>query len=95
MESNCRRQRRAGWISIRKGIKHKPWVREHFQKDSVFLSPSSIGPNLNISESIGCDICDLLGQISRLTPEPHGSPVENGNGVYCFRNSSLVFGQSS
>jgi len=37
----------AGRISIRKGIKHKPWVQELFQKDFVFLNPSSIGPNLN------------------------------------------------
>jgi ABC-type Fe3+ transport system substrate-binding protein len=37
----------AGRISIRKGIKHKPWVQELFQKDFVFLSPASIGPNLN------------------------------------------------
>ena len=37
----------AGRISIRKGIKHKPWVQELFQKEFVFLSPSSIGPNLN------------------------------------------------
>ena len=37
----------AGRISIRKGINHKPWVQELFQKDFVFLSPSSIGPNLN------------------------------------------------
>ena len=37
----------AGRISIRKGIKHKPWVQELFQKDFVFLSPSSIGPSLN------------------------------------------------
>jgi ABC-type Fe3+ transport system substrate-binding protein len=36
----------AGRISIRKGIKHKPWVQELFQKDFVFLSPASIGPNL-------------------------------------------------
>lgn len=36
----------AGRISIRKGIKHKPWVQELFQKDFVFLSPSLIGPNL-------------------------------------------------
>jgi iron(III) transport system substrate-binding protein len=35
-----------GRISIRKGIKHKPWVQELFQKDFVFLGPSSIGPNL-------------------------------------------------
>jgi iron(III) transport system substrate-binding protein len=36
-----------GRISIRKGIKHKPWVQELLQKDFVFLSPTSIGPNLN------------------------------------------------
>ena len=36
-----------GRISIRKGIKHKPWVQELFQKEFVFLGPSSIGPNLN------------------------------------------------
>ena len=34
-------------ISIRKGIKHKPWVQELLQKEFVFLSPSSIGPNLS------------------------------------------------
>jgi hypothetical protein len=32
---------------VRKGIKQKSWVQELFQKDFVFLSPSSIGPNLN------------------------------------------------
>jgi len=36
----------AGRISIRRGVKHKPWVQELLQKDFVFLSPSSIGPNL-------------------------------------------------
>jgi iron(III) transport system substrate-binding protein len=36
-----------GRISIRKGIKHKPWVQELFQKDFVFLSPASVGPHLN------------------------------------------------
>jgi iron(III) transport system substrate-binding protein len=36
-----------GRIPIRKGIKNKPWVQELFQKDFVFVSPSSIGPNLN------------------------------------------------
>ncbi len=46
----------AGRISIRKGIKHKPWVQELFQKDFVFLSPSSIGPNLN-------EIIDQYNQI--------------------------------
>jgi iron(III) transport system substrate-binding protein len=37
----------AGRISIRKGVKHKPWIQALFQKDFVFLSPSSIGPKLN------------------------------------------------
>ena len=37
----------AGRISIRKGTKHQPWVQELFEKDFVFLSPASIGPNLN------------------------------------------------
>jgi iron(III) transport system substrate-binding protein len=37
----------AGRIPIRKGIKHKPWVQPLFQKEFVFLSPSSIGPKLN------------------------------------------------
>jgi iron(III) transport system substrate-binding protein len=37
----------AGRISIRKGIKHKPWIQALFQKEFVFLSPSSIGPKLN------------------------------------------------
>jgi iron(III) transport system substrate-binding protein len=32
----------AGRIPVRKGIKQKPWVQELFQKDFVFLSPSSI-----------------------------------------------------
>lgn len=36
----------AGRISIRKGIRHKPWVQELFRKDFVFLSPSTIGPKL-------------------------------------------------
>ncbi|HEX9445480.1 MAG TPA: extracellular solute-binding protein [Candidatus Binatia bacterium] len=36
----------AGRFSIRKGVKHKPWVQELFRKDFVFLSPSSIGPKL-------------------------------------------------
>ncbi|TAK08478.1 extracellular solute-binding protein [bacterium] len=35
-----------GRISIRKGIKHQPRVQELFQKDFVFVRPSSIGPNL-------------------------------------------------
>jgi iron(III) transport system substrate-binding protein len=46
-EGQTRMVEAAGRISIRKGIKHKPWVQELFQKDFVFLSPSSIGPNLN------------------------------------------------
>jgi iron(III) transport system substrate-binding protein len=36
-----------GRMPIRKGIKNKPWVQELYQKEFVFLSPSSIGPNLN------------------------------------------------
>jgi hypothetical protein len=46
-EGQTRLTEAAGRISIRKGIKHKPWVQELFQKDFVFLSPSSIGPNRN------------------------------------------------
>ena len=46
-EGQTRLVEAAGRISIRKGIKHKPSVQELFQKDFVFLSPSSIGPNLN------------------------------------------------
>ena len=37
----------AGRIPIRKGVKLKPWTQALFQKDFAFLSPSSIGPNLN------------------------------------------------
>lgn len=36
-----------GRISIRRGIKHKSWVQELFQKEFVFISPTSVGPNLN------------------------------------------------
>jgi ABC-type Fe3+ transport system substrate-binding protein len=36
-----------GRIPIRKGIKNKPWIQELFQKEFVFLSPSTIGPNLS------------------------------------------------
>jgi iron(III) transport system substrate-binding protein len=36
-----------GRMPIRKGIKNRPWVQELYQKEFVFLSPSSIGPNLN------------------------------------------------
>jgi iron(III) transport system substrate-binding protein len=36
-----------GRMPIRKGIKNRPWVQELYQKDFVFLSPSSIGPNLS------------------------------------------------
>lgn len=46
----------AGRISIRKGVKHKAWIQELFQKDFVFLSPASIGPNLN-------EIIDQYNQI--------------------------------
>lgn len=37
----------AGRIPVRKGVKLKPWTQALFQKDFAFLSPSSIGPNLN------------------------------------------------
>jgi iron(III) transport system substrate-binding protein len=37
----------AGRISIRRGVKHKPWIQPLFQKEFAFLSPSSIGPKLN------------------------------------------------
>lgn len=47
-EGQTRLSDAAGRISIRKGIKHKPWVQDLFQKDFVFLSPSLIGPNLNV-----------------------------------------------
>ena len=36
-----------GRMPIRKGVKNKPWVQELYRKEFVFLSPSSIGPNLN------------------------------------------------
>lgn len=41
------RMAEVGRLSVRRGIKHRPWVQDLFQKDFVFLSPSSIGPNLN------------------------------------------------
>src|ERR1043166_145206 len=37
----------AGRISIRKGIKHKPWVQELFQNGFVFQSAASIAANLS------------------------------------------------
>ena len=46
-EGQTRISEDAGRISIRKGVKHKPWIQALFQKDFVFLSPSSIGPKLN------------------------------------------------
>ena len=35
-----------GRISLRRGIRHQPRIQELFQKEFVFVSPSSIGPNL-------------------------------------------------
>lgn len=49
----------AGRIPIRKGIRHKPWIQALFQKEFVFLSPSSIGPKLN-------EVIDLYNQIFSL-----------------------------
>lgn len=46
-EEGQTRMAEVGRLSVRRGIKHRPWVQELFQKDFVFLSPSSIGPNLN------------------------------------------------
>lgn len=45
-EGQSKLSNEAGRISIRKGIKQKPWVQELLQKDFAFLNPSSIGPNL-------------------------------------------------
>lgn len=45
-----------GRISIRKGIKHQPRIQELFQKEFVFVKPSSIGPHLS-------EIMDLYHQI--------------------------------
>lgn len=45
-----------GRISIRNGIKHKPRIQELFQKDFVFVTPSSIGPNLK-------EVMELFHQI--------------------------------
>ncbi|HSQ14156.1 MAG TPA: extracellular solute-binding protein [Candidatus Deferrimicrobium sp.] len=46
-EEGQTRMAEVGRLSVRRGIKHRAWVQELFQKDFVFLSPSSIGPNLN------------------------------------------------
>ena len=46
-EEGQTRMAEVGRLSVRRGIKHRSWVQELFQKDFVFLSPSSIGPNLN------------------------------------------------
>jgi hypothetical protein len=35
-----------GRISVRKGIKHQPWLQELLQKDFVFVTPSSRAVNL-------------------------------------------------
>jgi len=45
-----------GRISIRRSIKHKPRIQELFQKEFVFVNPSSIGPNLS-------EIMELYHQI--------------------------------
>ena len=45
-----------GRISIRRGVRHKPRIQELFQKDFVFVTPSSIGPNLK-------EVMDLFHQI--------------------------------
>ena len=46
-EEGQTRMAEIGRIPMRNGIKHRAWVQELYQKDFVFLSPSSIGPNLN------------------------------------------------
>jgi iron(III) transport system substrate-binding protein len=35
-----------GRISIRKGVKHQPWLQELLQRDFVFITPNSLAPNL-------------------------------------------------
>ena len=35
-----------GRISVRKGIKHQPWLQELLQKEFVFVTPSSRAVNL-------------------------------------------------
>jgi iron(III) transport system substrate-binding protein len=55
-EEGQTRMAEVGRLSVRRGIKHRPWVQELFQKDFVFLSPSSIGPNLN----------DIIAQYDRI-----------------------------
>jgi len=45
-----------GRISLRKGVRHQPRIQELFQKEFVFVSPSSIGPNLK-------EIIDQYSQI--------------------------------
>jgi len=54
-EEGQTRMAEVGRLSVRRGIKHQPWVQELFQKDFVFLSPASIGPNLN----------DIIDQFNR------------------------------
>lgn len=46
-EEGQTRMAEVGRLSVRRGIKHRAWVQDLFQKDFVFLSPSSIGPGLN------------------------------------------------
>ena len=55
-EEGQTRMAEVGRVSVRRGIKHRPWVQELLQKDFVFLSPSSIGPNLN----------DIIAQYDRI-----------------------------
>ena len=55
-EEGQTRMAEVGRLSVRRGIKHRPWVQELFQKDFVFLSPASIGPNLN----------DIIDQFNRV-----------------------------
>ena len=55
-EEGQTRMAEVGRVSVRRGIKHRPWVQDLLQKDFVFLSPSSIGPNLN----------DIIAQYDRI-----------------------------
>src|SRR5512147_1444605 len=55
-EEGQTRMAEVGRLAVRRGIKHRPWVQDLFQKDFVFLSPASIGPNLN----------DIIDQFNRI-----------------------------
>lgn len=50
-----------GRISIRRGIKHQPRVQELFQKEFVFVSPSSIGPKLKETVRLYNQVFGLQG----------------------------------